>query len=413
MLERRWVSVPTGSDFTMANLPFGVIELGSGDRSVAIRIGDHAVVLAQLQQTSALDALALPPDVLAAHSLNAFMALGAEAWTATRSHIGRLLTSPDARPFVEPALVAVDDVRVVLPIEVGDFVDFYSSLQHATNLGRLFRPDGEPLLANWRHLPVGYHGRAGSCVPSGTPIVRPSGLIADGAAPPVLQPTKELDFELEVGFVVGVGGTRLSPDDADRHVFGVVLVNDWSARDIQALEYQPLGPFLGKSFATTVSPWVVTLDALAPFLIEAPTQVPEPSSYLRTTKRWALDIELVVELNGQRISATNFLRQYWTFAQQLAHLTVNGAVARPGDLFASGAVSGPTPDQYGSLIELTARGDRPLLLRDGSSRSFLADGDAVTLRGWCGEGMTRVGFGECTGTIEPAVAVSSRATRPR
>ena len=413
MLERGWVSVPTDSDFTVANLPFGTVELASGDRSVAVRIGDHALVLAWLQQTPALDVLALPPHVFAAPSLNSFMALGAAAWTATRSHLIRLLTSPDARPLVEPALVGIEDVRMVLPIEVGDFVDFYSSLQHATNLGRLFRPHGEPLLPNWRHLPVGYHGRAGSCVPSGTPILRPSGLIADGVASPALQPTNELDFELEVGFVVGVGGTRLSPDDADRHVFGVVLVNDWSARDIQALEYQPLGPFLGKSFATTVSPWVVTLDALRPFLINAPTQVPEPSSYLRAARRWAVDIELAVELNSQCISATNFRHQYWTFAQQLAHMTANGASTRPGDLYASGAVSGPTPDQYGTLIELTERGDRPLLLRDGSTRTVLADGDPVTLRGWCGDGGSRIGFGECTGTIEPAVAFSSRATRRR
>ena len=401
MAERGWVSVPTDSDFTLANLPFGTVELASGDRSVAVRIGDHVVMLDRLQKTNALDALGLPPNLFGAPSLNSFMALGAGAWSATRTHIRRLLTSPDARPVVEPALVAVDDTRVVLPIEVGDYVDFYSSLQHATNLGRLFRPDGEPLLANWRQLPVGYHGRSGTCVPSATPVPRPSGLIADGGASPVLRPTNELDFELEVGFVVGLGGTRLEPDHADAHVFGVVLVNDWSARDIQAFEYQPLGPFLGKSFATTVSPWVVTLDALEPFIVDPPPQEPAPSPYLRSTRPWALDIALVVELNGQCISATNFRHQYWTFAQQLAHMTVNGATTRTGDLFASGAVSGPTPDQYGSLIELTARGDRPLLLRDGSRRSFLADGDTVTLRGWCGEGARRVGFGECTGTIQP------------
>ena len=401
MPERGAVPVPTDSDFTLANLPFGMVELASGDRSAAVRIGDHAVVLARLQKTHGLDALALPPEVLDGPSLNSFMALGAATWTGTRDQIRRLLSSTDARAVVEPALVALEDVRVVLPIEVGDYVDFYSSLQHATNLGRLFRPGGEPLLPNWRHLPVGYQGRAGTCVPSGRSIRRPSGLIAEGGRPPALRPTRQLDFELEVGFVVGVGGTRLSPDRADSHVFGVVLVNDWSARDIQAFEYQPLGPFLGKSFATTISPWVVTLDALEPFLIDAPAQAPEPSPYLRSTRPWALDMELAVELNRQRITATNFRHQYWTFAQQLAHLTVNGATTRPGDLFASGAVSGPTPDQYGSLIELTARGERPLLLRDGTSRSFLTDGDTVTLRGWCGDGATRVGFGECAGTIQP------------
>jgi fumarylacetoacetase len=218
---------------------------------------------------------------------------------------------------------------------------------------------------------------------------------------PALRATTELDLELEVGFVVGVGGTRIETDAADAHVFGAVLVNDWSARDIQAFEYQPLGPFLGKSFATSISPWVVPLEALAPYFVEAPQQEPTPAPHLRSTRRWALDLQLVVELNRECISATNFRHQYWTFAQQLAHLTSNGATTRPGDLFASGAVSGPTPDQYGSLIELTARGDHPIRLRDGSLRTFLADGDTVTLRGWCGNGSARVGFGECTGTIQP------------
>jgi fumarylacetoacetase len=235
-------------------------------------------------------------------------------------------------------------------------------------------------------------------------VRRPCGLIpgADGRTP-TLRATSELDFELEVGFFVGIGGTRLTPDAAAGHVFGAVLVNDWSARDIQAFEYQPLGPFLGKSFATTISPWVVPLDALAPYRTDAPVQQPEPAPYLRAAQQWAIDLNLAVELNEQRISATNFRHQYWTFAQQLAHMTVNGAMARPGDLFASGAVSGPTPEEYGSLIELTARGERPIRLHDGGQRAFLSDGDTVTLRGWCGEGPTRVGFGACTGTIEPGM----------
>ena len=402
MVDQSWVPVPEGSDFTLANLPFGTIEFASGDRSVAIRIGDHAIDLARLQTTAALAALPLPKDLFAAPSLNAFMAEGPEVWSATRALVREQLIAADARPLVEPALVALDEVQVVMPVDVGDFVDFYSSIHHATNLGRLFRPGGDPLLAYWRHLPVGYHGRAGTCVPSGAPVRRPCGLIpGDDGGPLTLRATRELDFELEVGFFVGVGGTRLEPDAAAAHVFGAVLVNDWSARDIQAFEYQPLGPFLGKSFATTISPWVVPLDALMPYRIDAPSQQPEPAPYLRATRRWALDLDLEVELNGQRISATNFRHQYWTFAQQLAHMTVNGATTRPGDLFASGAVSGPTPDQYGSLIELTARGERPIRLLDGTPRAFLADGDTVTLRGWCGEGPMRVGFGECTGTIEP------------
>jgi fumarylacetoacetase len=401
-LDDGWLPVPPDSDFTLANLPFGMIVDVSGDRAAAIRIGDHAIDLARLHSTDALDGLDLPRHLLTAPSLNAFMASGPAIWTATRSRVRALLTDPDTQRLVAPAVLPLDEVEVVLPFDVGDFVDFYSSLQHATNLGRLFRPQSDPLLPNWRHLPVGYHGRAGTCVVSGTPVRRPCGLVADRTGPPVFAPSRELDFELEVGFVVGVGGTRLAPDDAPAHVFGAVLVNDWSARDIQAFEYQPLGPFLGKSFATTISPWIVPLDALTPFLTDPPRQEPEPSPYLRPARPWALDLELSVDLNGERISATNFRHQYWTFAQQLAHLTVNGATTRPGDLFASGAVSGPTPAQFGTLIELTARGDRPIRLADGSQRSFLADGDTVILRGWCGDGARRVGFGACEGTIHPA-----------
>ena len=292
---------------------------------------------------------------------------------------------------------------MLLPVAVGDYVDFYSSLHHATNLGRLLRPESEPLLANWRHLPVGYHGRSGTIVVSGTPVQRPRGLVPGDDRVPRLTPTRMLDFELEVGFLVGgPTATAITPDDAADHVFGVVLCNDWSARDIQSFEYQPLGPNLAKSFATTISPWVVTLDALRPYLVMPPEQEPEPDPYLQARKPWAIDLQLEVELNGSTITATNFAGMYWTFAQQLAHITVNGATTRAGDLFASGTVSGPDAGEWGSLMEITQRGERPLRMPDGTDRTFLADGDTVTLRGWCGDGTPtrpRIGFGEALGTV--------------
>jgi fumarylacetoacetase len=303
-----------------------------------------------------------------------------------------------------------------LPVVVADYVDFYSSLHHATNLGRLFRPDGDPLLPNWRHLPVGYHGRAGTVVVSGEDVPRPHGLrVVDGE--PVEGPSNALDIELEVGFVIGTGsqrGTSIRALDADDHIAGFCLVNDWSARDIQAYEYQPLGPFLGKSFATSMSPWLVSSVALEPYRVTPPAQVPPPAGYLHCQEPWGLDLHLEVLLESEAmrtshmdpavVSRTSFADMYWTPAQQLAHATVNGAATRTGDLFASGTVSGPTPGSEGSLIELTWRGERPITLPDGSHRTFLLDGDRVTLRGWAGGegGRPKVSLGEVTGTILPA-----------
>jgi fumarylacetoacetase len=384
---------PTG-DFPIENLPFGVVRprSGSGEAAarVAVRIGEAVLDLA---------AAGIEPELTAQPALNALMASG--KGSEVRRRAGELLAADDE---AGGALLPLGDVEVLLPVAVGDYVDFYSSIHHATNLGRLFRPDSEPLLPNWRHLPVGYHGRAGTIVVSGTPVPRPRGLVPGEDGVPRLGPSRRLDIELEVGFVVGRAGTRLRPDDAAAHVFGVVLLNDWSARDIQAYEYQPLGPHLGKSFATTISPWVVTLDALAPFLVEPPAQEPEPDPYLRASKPWGLDLSLSVELNGTQITSTNFATMYWTFAQQLAHMTVNGASVRPGDLFGSGTVSGPTPAERGSLVELSWGGREPLTLADGSTRTFLEDGDTVVLRGWCGgsAGRPRIGFGEAAGAIVPA-----------
>ena len=385
-MSETWAPVPEGSDFPFENLPFGIFRPRDEGPRVGVRIGDHVVDLV---------AAGIDLDLTARSSLNLLMASGHGG--ALRSRVAELLTGPERFD----TLLSLDEVFVLMPVDVVDYIDFYSSIHHASNMGTMFRPGPEPLLPNWRQLPVAYHGRARTVVPSDTPVVRPEGLIQDGEGPAQLAPTRMLDIELEVGFFVGGPPTsRIEPDHADRHIFGVVLLNDWSARDIQAFENQPLGPHLAKSFATTISPWVVTLDALRPFLVEPPVQDPEPDPYLRAALPWGLDLNLSVELNGEQITATNFRQMYWTFAQQLAHLTVNGAPTSAGDIFGSGTASGATPGERGSLIELTWRGAEPLTLADGSTRTFLEDGDTVTLRGWCGGGdQPRIGFGEATGTI--------------
>lgn len=327
-------------------------------------------------------------DAFREPSLNAFMALGPAAWAEAGAGV-------EAAPPVP-----LEEVELHLPFEVADYVDFYSSLEHATNLGRLFRPNSEPLLPNWRRLPVGYHGRAGTVVVSGTPVRRPSGQSKpQGVDEPVFGPSRRLDIELELGFVIGIPshlGEPVPVEHALEHVFGVVLVNDWSARDLQAWEYQPLGPFLGKSFATSIGAWVTPLNALEPYRVSGERQEPEPLEYLRAPPT-AYDIALEVELNGEVISRTNARHLYWSIEQQIAHATVNGASLRTGDLLATGTISGPTPDSRGSLIELSWNGAEPIELAGGTTRTFLEDGDEVVLRGAAGN----VELGEVQGVILP------------
>jgi fumarylacetoacetase len=364
---------------------FGVFsQVGDGPR-VGFRVGDGVLDLAA----------AGLGDAFAASTLNPFLELGRTAW---EDAVGRVqdLASRGAD------FVPLAEATVHLPFEVGDYVDFYSSLEHATNLGRLFRPDGDPLLPNWRHLPVAYHGRAGTVVVSGTPVVRPCGQAKNpDESDPRFGPTRRLDVELELGFVVGVPsslGDAVPASTFREHVFGVVLVNDWSARDIQAWEYQPLGPFLGKSFATSISAWVTPLALLEDRFVQGPSQDPEPLPYLRLPGSWALDVDLEVELADTVVSRTNARGLYWTMPQQLAHATVNGASVRTGDLLASGTISGPELGSEGSLIELTSNGAHPIRLGDGSTRTFLEDGDEVVLRGRAGD----VELGEVRGTVLPA-----------
>jgi fumarylacetoacetase len=357
---------------------------------LVVAAGDRVLSLRALAEGGLLPDL--DPRLLAAGTLDPILAAGRETWTALHAHVADAASRAPVDTFV-----AERDLALTLPFDVGDYVDFYSSIHHATNLGRLLRPGTEPLLPNWRRLPVSYHGRAGTVVVSGTPVRRPRGLVPGANGTPEYRSSQRLDIELEVGVVVGGRselGEPVSIERVSEHIFGLVLLNDWSARDIQAYEYQPLGPHLGKSFATSISAWVTPIDDLRPFLVPSPVQDPLPSPHLRTNQRWGIDLDLRVLLESRamrergmpafEVSTTNFAGMYWTIAQQLAHLTANGASVRPGDLFASGTVSGPERGSEGSFIELSWGGERPITLPDGTTRTFLEDGDRVILEGSAG-----------------------------
>jgi fumarylacetoacetase len=411
-----WVEMPTDHEFGLDALPYGVFSTPGTPPRVGIRIGDWVL------DGSAVAALGGDPGegphlaaVWARPSLNAFLDLGRGGWTVARQWLQEVLSDPVHERAVRPHLLPLADVTLHLPIEVADYVDFYASEHHATNVGRIFRPDGEALTPNWKHLPIGYHGRAGTVVVSGTDIVRPTGQRKSPADPaPVFGPSVRLDIEAELGFVVGGStalGERVDVTTAgDEHLFGVVLLNDWSARDIQAWEYVPLGPFLGKSFATSISAWVLPLEALHTAQIPLPGQDPAPLEYLRGTPDavHGLDIHVEVELNGTVVSRPEYRDMYWSPSQMLAHMTVNGASIRSGDLFGSGTISGADKHTRGSLLELSWNGTEPIALTDGSTRSFLEDGDTVVLRAWAaGRGGVRIGVGEVAGTIRPARPMSS------
>jgi fumarylacetoacetase len=357
-----------------------------------VAIGEHVLDLAEVAER----------EWFAAGSLNGFMAAGPAAWRRNRDRVTELLTDPAHRPAVEPHLIPLAEVDLHLPFDVADYIDFYSSLEHASNAGRIFRPGTTPLSPNWRHMPVGYHGRAGTVVASGTPIVRPSGQYRpDPDADPVYGPSLKLDIEAEVGIVVGAPSApaRPVPPGAFReHVFGFVLVNDWTARDVQAWETRPLGPHLGKSFATSISPWVVPVAALEGARVPPPPQDPAPLPYLRCEEPWGLDLTLEIELNGHVISRPPFASMYWTAPQQVAQATANGAMLRTGDLLASGTVSGPRRDEWGSLMEIAWNGTEPIELPDGDKRTFLEDGDTVTIRATARGG---VSMGTVSGTVIP------------
>jgi fumarylacetoacetase len=418
-----------GADFPIQNLPFGVFRRGdAGKPKVGVAIGDRILDLDGMQRDGLLadEDIRLAANACASDSLNPLMTIGPGARRVLRRRLHAVLREdapPADRQAASRHLVAQADVEMLLPAAVGDYTDFYASIFHATNVGKLFRPDN-PLLPNYKYIPIGYHGRASSLVPTGTPVRRPCGQTRDGEADPKFGPTKALDYELELGFFMSAGnklGETIPIGRAEEHIFGVCLVNDWSARDIQAWEYQPLGPFLGKSFATSLSPWLVTMEALAPFRTAAFQRAegdPAPLPYLFSQsdqEQGGLDLGLEVSLLSVQmreagiapviLGRSNFRDMYWTMAQMLTHHASNGCNLRPGDLLASGTVSGADKQACGSLLELTARGKDPVALPTGEQRKFLEDGDEVILRGFCErDGFRRIGLGACRGTIRPAAA---------
>ncbi|ABY35718.1 MAG TPA: fumarylacetoacetase [Chloroflexus aurantiacus] len=408
-----FVPVAPDSDFPLENLPYGVFRpRAGGPARIGVAIGEYVLDLAVIDEAGLLSATPVGGrGMFAQDSLNAFMAAGPTAWQAVRSVLQRLLTADeptlrDNQVLRDAALLPQHTIDLLLPAHIGDYTDFYSSLYHASNVGKMLRPDNPPLFPNWRHLPVAYHGRASTVVVSGTPIHRPYGQTKPADSPaPVYGPTRALDFELELGMFIGPGNDLGSPipiDQAEDHIFGFVLVNDWSARDIQGWEYQPLGPFLAKNFATSISPWVVPLAALEPFRCQGEPQDPPPLPYLQPVRPGHFAITLEVWLNDTRICQSDSRYLYWSCAQQIAHHTVNGCRLRPGDLLASGTISGPDKHTRGCLLELTWRGSEPLTLRDGSQRRWLEDGDTVTMRGWAQGDGYRIGFGAVSGTIRRA-----------
>lgn len=402
-----WLDISQNSDFSIHNLPFGVF-LRDGKNTQGVAIGDFIIDLNAASKVGCFEGLDINPEVFESDTLNAFIAEGKEAWSALRARLqSELQTEGRLLEFREKVLVDRLSATMLLPITIGDYTDFYSSIEHATNVGKMFRPDN-PLLPNWKHIPVGYHGRSSSIVISGTELKRPQGqMLPPGAEKPVFGSSKRVDIELEMGFVVGKPtklGEPIKVEDAEDHIFGMVIFNDWSARDIQKWEYVPLGPFLGKNFGSTISPWIVTMEALAPFRCESIKQDPEVLPYLQYEGNKNYDIKLEVGLTPEGdeesiICNSNFKYMYWNMAQQLAHHTVNGCNVNVGDLMASGTISGKEKGSYGSLLELSWGGKETIELKNGKTRTFIEDGDTLTLRAECSNGNIRIGFGECVGKI--------------
>lgn len=410
---KSWVDVPDKTDFPIQNLPFGIFRTRYLSAVAGVAIGGNVLDLVYLHENGFFDGLNLPPGIFNQPHLNGFFALGKQKVREVRQRISELLRHDNealksnavAR---EIALVPMTEVQMLLPVQIANYTDFYSSEEHARNVGSMFRDPKNPLLPNWKHMPIAYHGRASSIVVSGTPIQRPRGQVKpDETSPPIFCPTRKLDFELELAFVT-CGETRLgqtiSTSQAEDYIIGFVLFNDWSARDIQQWEYVPLGPFLGKNFASTISPWVVTLDALEPFRVAGIEQIPRVLPYLHCEGNKNFDIELEVLIQPEQgaevtVCRTNYKYLYWSINQQLAHHTINGCNIKTGDLYASGTISGPSPGSYGSLLELSWNGQKALHLPDGTERTFLEDGDTVVMRGFAKKDSIRIGFGECRGKV--------------
>jgi fumarylacetoacetase len=411
--KKSWLDVEENSDFPIQNIPFGVFLTKDDVITIGTRIGNYAIDMGALQQLNYFEGIELTDDMFMQDTLNDFISDGKKTWRLVRNRLSDIFDQTHAKlrdneKHREIIIFDLCDVEMQLPVLIGDYTDFYSSKEHATNVGTMFRDPDNALLPNWLHIPVGYHGRSSTIIPSGIPIHRPMGqILPNGETLPVFGSSRLVDFELETAFIttdVNIMGENIPVGEAEDYIFGMVLLNDWSARDIQKWEYVPLGPFLAKNFASSISPWIVTLDALEPFKVKGPSQNPTPLPYLQQTGKHSFDIKLEVYLqpeNGEQnlISQSNFKYMYWTMSQQLTHHTSNGCKVNSGDMMGSGTISGPTPSSYGSMLELSWGGKNPIKLSDGSERKFVNDNDTVTLKGFCKNGSVRIGFGECSSKL--------------
>ncbi|MES2544248.1 MAG: fumarylacetoacetase [Bacteroidota bacterium] len=413
--KKSWINVPNDSDFPIQNIPFGVFLTKENVVTVGTRIGNCVIDLGALHQLNYFDGIELTDDVFLQDTLNDFISHGQKTWRLVRNRIADLFDETNdtlQKNTKDRNIVIFDvaDVEMQLPVLIGDYTDFYSSKEHATNVGMMFRDPENALLPNWLHIPVGYHGRSSTIVPSGIPVHRPMGqTLPNGESTPVFGPSRLVDFELETAFIttdVNIMGENILVNEAEEYIFGMVLLNDWSARDIQKWEYVPLGPFLAKNFASSISPWIVTMDALEPFRTKSPKQEPTPLPYLQQKGKHAFDINLEVAIQPENaaptvVSRSNFKYMYWTMSQQLAHHTSNGCRVNSGDMMGSGTISGPTPDSFGSMLELTWGGKNPITLSDGTERKFINDNDTVIMKGFCQNAQTRIGFGEVATKLLP------------
>ena len=419
--KKTWLEVPEKSDFPIQNIPFGVFLTPDDIITIGTRIGDYAIDLGALHQLGYFDGIALTDDIFLQDSLNDFISDGKKTWRSVRDRISKIFDIDNTvlqnnKDHKKTVLFTLDEIEMQLPVIIGDYTDFYSSKEHATNVGTMFRDPNNALLPNWLHIPVGYHGRSSTIVPSGTSVHRPKGqTLPNGAEQPIFGPSKLVDFELEMAFITTDANTLGEPiplEEAENYIFGLVLFNDWSARDIQKWEYVPLGPFLAKNFASSISAWIVTLDALEPFRVETPKQNPKPLPYLQQTGNKGFDINLEVVITPENnipttVTKSNFKYMYWSMAQQLTHHTVNGCKVNSGDMMGSGTISGPTPDSYGSMLELSWRGEKPVQLNDGTERKFIQDNDTVTFHGYCKNKDVRIGFGEVATKLLPVFETKS------
>lgn len=413
--RKSWLEVPQNSDFPIQNIPFGVFLTKEDVITIGTRIGDCAIDMGALQQLGYFEGIELTDDMFMQDTLNDFISDGKKTWRLVRNRLADLFDENNSKlrdndKHRDIVIFKIDDIEMLLPVQIGDYTDFYSSKEHATNVGKMFRDPENALLPNWLHIPVGYHGRSSTIIPSGIPVHRPMGqILPNGQTTPVFGPSQLIDFELETAFITtdaNIMGENIPINEVEDYIFGMVLLNDWSARDMQKWEYVPLGPFLAKNFASSISPWIVTMDALEPFRVKGPKQEPTPLPYLQHKGKHAFDINLEVYIKPENVeeslvSKSNFKYMYWSMSQQLAHHTSNGCRVNSGDMMGSGTISGPTEDSFGSMLELTWGGKNPIKMKDGSDRKFINDNDTVIMKGFCQNSSIRIGFGEVASKLLP------------